>query len=51
MNSNYSNHSRAASARGFLARCAITALAALGIWADFRRWQCSDSELYGRERL
>jgi hypothetical protein len=31
MNSNNSNHSRAASARGFLARCAITPLAALGI--------------------
>ena len=33
MNSNNSNHSRAASARGFLARFAITPLAALGILA------------------
>ncbi len=33
MNSNNSNHSRAASARGFVARCAITPLAALGILA------------------
>jgi hypothetical protein len=33
MNSNNSNHSRAASAWGFLARCAITPLAALGILA------------------
>src|ERR1700730_6416984 len=33
MYSNNSNHSRAASARGFLARCAITPFAALGILA------------------
>jgi hypothetical protein len=33
MNSNNSNHSRAASARGFLARFAITPLAAIGILA------------------